>query len=280
MKVAVFSDVQGNLPAMETVLDDIQRWSPELVIMNGDLVNRGPSSLACLLLFDRLRRAHMWLPLRGNHEEYVLHCRATPADSRVDAQLRAFTDWTARQLDGQEHLFDAWPDHLTFAAPTRTAWVHVTHGTLAGNRDGVTPERADDYLLGKVPEDIAVFVTAHTHRPLQRRFGDLQVVNTGSVGAPFDGDVRASYVQLEFRRGRWQTRIARLSYDRARTARDFDESGFLDGGGPLARLIFEEWRSARMMIADWNRTYRQAVLSGAITLERAVDTYLRMQASG
>ena len=46
MKIAVFSDVQGNLAAFETVVEHIQAWRPDLVLMNGDLVNRGPSSSA------------------------------------------------------------------------------------------------------------------------------------------------------------------------------------------------------------------------------------------
>lgn len=274
MKVAVFSDVQGNLPAMETVIDNIAQWSPDLVVMNGDLVNRGPSSLDCLLLFDQLRHSQAWLPLQGNHEEYVLYCCDNPPDSPAESRLRKFTDWTAHQIGDRAHLIQDWPDHLTFAGGTHDDWVHITHGTLAGNRDGVTPERADDYLISKAPADIALFVTAHTHRPMLRQFGDLQVVNTGSAGAPFDGDTRASYAQLEFRNGRWHTRIVRLKYDRARTARDFRDSGFLIDGGPLARLIFEEWRVARMMIADWNKTYRQAVLAGAIDVDQAVDAYL------
>ena len=39
MKIAVFSDVQGNLPAMEATVEHIRAWRPDLVILNGDLVN-------------------------------------------------------------------------------------------------------------------------------------------------------------------------------------------------------------------------------------------------
>jgi hypothetical protein len=46
MKIAVFSDAQGNLPAMEAVMEDILAWGPDLVVMNDDLVNRGPLSLS------------------------------------------------------------------------------------------------------------------------------------------------------------------------------------------------------------------------------------------
>ena len=65
MRVAVFSDVQANIQAMEVVTDDIQRWGPDLVIMAGDLVNRGPSNLECVQLFHRLRSERGWLPVQG-----------------------------------------------------------------------------------------------------------------------------------------------------------------------------------------------------------------------
>ena len=74
MKVAVFSDVQANLPAMEVAVEHILAWDPDLVVMDGDLVNRGPSSAACLDVFETLQRGRGWLPVLGNHEVWVLHC--------------------------------------------------------------------------------------------------------------------------------------------------------------------------------------------------------------
>ena len=96
-----------------------------------------------------------------------------------------------------------------------------------------------------------------------------------SVGSPFDGDVRSSYGQLELRGGRWHTHIVRLDYDRAAAERDFDDSGFMDCAGPLARIIFEEWRGARLLMSAWNQRYRKAVLNAEIGLEQAVDDFLR-----
>ncbi|MCX7602320.1 MAG: metallophosphoesterase, partial [Meiothermus sp.] len=44
MRVAVLSDIHGNLPALEAVLADLKEVQAHLVIVNGDLVNRGPSN--------------------------------------------------------------------------------------------------------------------------------------------------------------------------------------------------------------------------------------------
>jgi predicted phosphodiesterase len=275
MKVAVFSDVQGNLPAMEVAVEHILDWNPDLVVMAGDLINRGPSSRACLDLFDPLRRDRGWLPLQGNHEAWVLRCgRERPLDT-LDADMRRIADWTFHQIAAVEEAFLGWPDHLSFHADTEGSWVHVTHGSMAGNRIGVSASVSNEDLRDRLPADVALFVGAHTHKPLERKLGGTQILNVGSVGSPFDGDVRASYGQLELRGGRWRTRIARLAYDRPRTERDFLESGFVEQGGPLARIIFEEWRQARVLLAVWHRRYGKPVKSGEITLESAVNQFLQ-----
>lgn len=275
MKVAVFSDVQGNLPAMEVAVDSILAWDPDMVVMAGDLINRGPSSRACLDLFDALRRERGWLPVKGNHETWVLRCgRERPIDT-FDADMRRFADHAFREIAEVEDALLGWPDHLSFHAGSAHSWVHVTHGSMVGNRDGISASVPDEDLPERLPRDIALFVCGHTHAPLERRLGDMQILNVGSVGSPFDGDVRACYGQLELYDGRWRTRVLRLPYDRARTERDFLDSGFLDQGGPLARIIFEEWRHARLLMPTWHRRYRQAVRSGEISLEQAVTEFLR-----
>lgn len=168
MKVAIFSDVQGNLPAMETAVERILDWNPQLVIMDGDLVNRGPSSRACLALFDSLRQSHGWLPVRGNHETWVMRCARHAPATPLEGQMRRFTDWTFEQIRDQLALLESWPDHLCFHGTHDDSWVHVTHGTMAGNRFGITADVPDEAIRDVIPPDIALFVTAHTHRPLQR----------------------------------------------------------------------------------------------------------------
>lgn len=274
MKVAIFSDVQGNLPAMEEVVTRIQAWHPDLVVMDGDLVNRGPSSLACLERFDQLRHAHGWLPVKGNHESWVQRCgRVAPKDA-LDAEMRQFADWTYHQIQPRLAALEDWPDHLCFDAGARGGWVHVTHGTMTSNRQGITAGLADEEIRGTLPPDIDLFVTAHTHRPLERVLDGVPILNVGSVGSPFDGDPRGSYALLETREGGWHWEIVRFEYDRIQAERDFQDLGFIEGGGPLARILFEEWRRARLLMPLWRRDFEPAVLAGERPLRPAVDAFL------
>ncbi|MGE5155473.1 MAG: metallophosphoesterase family protein [Bdellovibrio bacteriovorus] len=274
MRVAIFSDVQANLPAMEAAVEHIQSWRPDLVVMAGDLVNRGPKSLACVELFDDLRRGAGWLPVQGNHEAWVLRCgREGPRDA-LEAQTRRFADWTHAQVRPRLDALRDWPDHLIFPGDDGASWIHVTHGTLTSNREGITASVPEESLRGKVPTDVALFVTAHTHRPLERMVNGTQVLNVGSVGSPFDGDPRGSYARLEWRDGRWHWELLRFTYDRDQADRDFRESGFIEEGGPLARILYEEWRLARLLMPRWRTDYEPAVLAGELDLERGVRDFL------
>jgi len=274
MKVAIFSDVQANLPAMEAAVERIMAWGPDMVVMAGDLVNRGPKSLDCLELFDHLRRKHGWLPVQGNHETWVLRCGREAPRSQLESETRRFADWTYAQVAPRIEAMTGWPDHLCFPGTDSDDWVHVTHGTMASNREGITTSAPDAALRGKLPPDIALFVTAHTHRPLERVLDGTPILNVGSVGSPFDGDPRGSYALLQWQGGRWRWKIERFEYDRAQADRDFWDSGFIEEGGPLARVLYEEWRQARLLMPRWRTEYEPAVLAGERELRPAVDEFL------
>lgn len=286
MKVAVFSDVQANIQAMEEAVALIDTWQPDLVATAGDLVNRGPDNDRCVALFAERARREGWLAVRGNHEAWISRWRRAGPRSAQEREMFAFTDWACRQLGELVGVIDHWPDHLCFDAPGAepgsgvdrwgaNRWVHIAHGTLAGNRDGVSARTSDESLRGKLPPDLALYITGHTHKVHQRRIFGMELVNVGSVGSPFDDDPRGSLGLFSFHHGRWHSEIRRFSYDRALTARRFEESGFLDQGGPLARVIFAEWRQARPLLAYWRHQYEAAVMAGEVDLQQSVDHFMR-----
>ncbi|MGA7801151.1 MAG: metallophosphoesterase family protein [Gammaproteobacteria bacterium] len=273
MKIAVLSDVHGNVPALEAVLDDIHIWEPDQVIVNGDLVSRGPYSLQCLRLVQaRLPGCRL---LKGNHESFVLSCADQPRDPAGPTfDLDRFAQWTAQQLGAAVEEIRAWDDSVDLDDPDGGS-AHVTHGSRLGNREGIYPQIDDELLAARLGEPRDLFVGSHTHMPLLRRFNGTLVANTGSVGQPLDGDPRAAYGRFAFRGGRWHAEIARIPYDKARAERDFAQSGFLEQGGPLARLIHLELQQSRMLVGTWMRRYLQPVRAGEITVAAAVDAYLQ-----
>lgn len=274
MKIAILSDIHGNVPALTAVLEDIARWHPDRIVVNGDLVSRGPYSLECLrLLQDAFPQADY---LTGNHETYVLRCADEPADpDSPTLEIDRFAEWALRQLGGALDEIRHWGDHLDLTDLEQGASVHITHGSRLGNRDGISPRTQDEELPAKLGTPRDLFVGSHTHKPLHRRFNGMLVVNTGSVGQPLDDDPRAAYGRFALHDGRWQAEIARVAYDRAQAQRDFIDSGFLAEAGPMARLIYLELQSARAHVGPWRNRYLDAVKTRQMSVAESVDAYLR-----
>lgn len=276
MKLAVISDIHGNLPALETAVADLDNWQPDVVVVAGDIVNRGPCSLACWQLVQTRAKLAGWHVIKGNHEAYVLEC-AHPLDDPhgPSLQIRQYAQWTYEQLDGHIAAIAALPDRYSFTAPDGRE-LRVVHASMQDNRTGIYPETADTDIKKLIAPPPAIFVTAHTHRPLLRQIAGTLVVNIGSVGAPFDEDKRLSYGRFTWTSTQgWQSDIVRLDYDWQQTVQDYVTSGFLEHGGALAQIMLVEHRKSRGLIYRWASRYEDAVRQGTMSLEESVRQVLQ-----
>ena len=66
--IAVIADIHANLPALEAVLTDIRELGADTLIVNGDLVNRGPSNAAVL---ERILELNPSAVTLGNHDDLM-----------------------------------------------------------------------------------------------------------------------------------------------------------------------------------------------------------------
>lgn len=257
-RIAVLADIHANLPALDAVIADIAAQSVDEVIVAGDLVGRGPLGSAVVRRIAGLG----WKCVRGNHEDYLLDLRAgrTPRGWRGDPAW-AGARWMAEELAADDAAFLATLPPALVAA--QSAEVRVVHGTPASNREGVGPWTSDEDLA-RIVEGVAepVLVCAHTHRPLVRRIDRWLVVNTGSVGLPFNGDPRAQYVVLDGDDGGtsgaariaadgWRVEHRAVEYDRAGMRRIYRESGFLEAGGVTSALLAIELETARSVLVPY-----------------------------
>lgn len=293
MKLAVLSDIHSNLAALEAVADDIDAWRPDAVVVAGDIVNRGTRPVECLQFVKRREREKGWRLVRGNHEDYVLR-HAQPDSPREGplADLFRASFWTYSRLRGDVSALEAMPYGVEYGAdggsqdPGRPmlrfpaladsgGLARIAHAAMTHNRDCIFPNTPDEEVAAKLGEPApAVFCVGHTHIQARRMINGTLVLNAGSVGMPFDGDTRAGYARCEWTRGGWKGTLARLDYDRARAERDFVETGYLEEGGPLARLQLIELREARSQLFQWAARYERLVLDGALTMEESVEDFL------
>lgn len=274
MKLVVLSDIHANLPALQAVIEDIDRWHPDIVIMAGDVVNRGPRPRECLELIQQKAQGSGWLTVRGNHEEYVIHV-GRPEFPRVGApeEVHRPSIWTFHQLGGDVSALQAMPLQQSLETHDGSP-IRITHASMRGMRDGIYPETGDDELRTQIGPPPALFVVGHTHRPLVRRLDSTLVVNAGSAGLPFDSDYRPSYARLWQRNGGWQGEIARVDYDRAQAERDYYTTGYLENGGPLTQLVLTELQTASSLLYYWAVRFQDKALAGEVSMNETVAAVL------
>lgn len=275
MKIAVISDIHGNLPALRAAILHLESWKPDQVVVNGDIVNRGPRSRDCLNLIQTKQAEKGWHVLRGNHEDFILECAQADTPLQGPAfEVRRFAFWAYQQLNGELSYLAGLPDKYSWTAPDGSE-LRVKHASMRDNRDGLYHNADAKELRRQISPPPSVFVTGHTHRPFLRQVDKTLIVNAGSIGAPFDKDTRPSYGRFTWQDGSgWQAELVRFDYDHSLAERDYVETGFLAEGGPLAQLMLVELRKGRGLIYRWGMEFEEAVLAGEITIEDSVRELL------
>ena len=250
----MLADIHGNADALRATLADARSQGAEQLIVNGDVVNRGPDSVE--VLETLLARDDVSFVL-GNHDDLLRLWQARsdklPPDWYADPFWGA-TDWSAESLRSAGLLgaLRDWPLTQVLSEPGLPD-VLIAHGTADDYREGLS-ERLPPSRVEAVARGHTVVVGSHIHRPVIHRAGDVLLANTGAVGVSADGDPRAAHLLLTADEGsgggEWQAETVRVPYDRAGALRRFSESGMLDSG--LSAEIFKrEVETARSLYTPY-----------------------------
>jgi len=208
MRIAIISDVHGNLRAFEAVLADLRQVAPDLVVHGGDLAYGGAHPAE---IIDQIRVLG-WAGVRGNTDEMLWSPQSltefaakTPQLGPLLSIIQDLIPPTLASI-GEERLrwLEGCPER--YAAEGFTL-VHASPGDLwrAPMLDASDEELRSTYA----PLGSRMVVYGHIHRPYIRRIGEMTVANTGSVSQPYDGDRRASYLVIDGD----STSIRRVEYD-------------------------------------------------------------------
>jgi putative phosphoesterase len=209
MRIAIISDVHGNLTALEAVAADLNRTKPDFVLHGGDLAASGCQPAEVIDLISQLG----WSGVMGNTDEMLWTPEALPeliaSAPKLSGLLRVLFEAFApatRALIGEHRM--AWLRSLpTEFRHDNLVLLHASPGNLWR----APLDSSDDASLEKVYKDLdtRTVVYCHIHRPFIRRLDALTTCNSGSVGAPYDGDPRASYLLIDNN----QPAICRVEYD-------------------------------------------------------------------
>lgn len=225
MRIAVLSDIHGNLSALKAVLRDIAHRQVDVIVNLGDSLSGPlqPSETAAFLM------TQPWVHLAGNHERQLLDFapeRRGPSDRYAHSQLssEAF-EWMAKLLPAQPLNEEVFLCHGT----PRSDIEYFLETVDAPRVRSATQDEIDERLG---PVSAAVVICGHTHIPRVARSSAGQLlVNPGSVGLQAYGDdnpayhvvenhsPNARYAMVEKLNGAWQVQLLAVPYDHAATAK-------------------------------------------------------------
>lgn len=231
MKLAIISDIHGNLTALKAVLADVAKQGVDQTVNLGDILSGPlqPAETADLLMALDL------VTISGNHERQVLALLSGP-DNNINA---ATTDgFTATQLR---------PAHIDWLKSLPSTWalnddVLLCHGTpdsdllywLETVVPGYAPRQGNSGLRAATGQEVAerlgnvrasLVLCGHTHVPRAVQCGRTLIVNPGSVGLqayddvhPFPhivetGTPHARYAVVESSSSGWQVDLRTVPYD-------------------------------------------------------------------
>jgi putative phosphoesterase len=226
MRVALISDLHGNLVALRAVLDDVRASNVDRLVCLGDVATLGPKPKEVLETL-----AELGCPcILGNHDEFLLdaelirsYTEAPPVVAAVDACREAMGAAEIAFVQTFVRALDLDLDGATLG---------LFHGSPRSNMEDLlatTPADALDEALGGARP--AVMAGGHTHLQMLRQHRGTLLVNPGSLGLPFEAYAQggpprilphAEYAIVDARAGEVAVTLKRLSLDRAALVAQLD----------------------------------------------------------
>jgi putative phosphoesterase len=256
MKIALFSDIHANLPALEAFFASVDSTTPDAIYCLGDLVgyNIWPNEV-----INEIRRRRI-PTIAGNYDFGVgrssndCGCAYVTEEAKANGAVSISYTNTIIGPDERDYLRTL-PAHirLEFQLNRDKLNLLLVHGSPRRVNEYLFEDREEKSLRRIMEEaDADILCFGHTHKPFHRVLADgsgdvvnyRHAINIGSVGKPKDGDTRGCYLLLhidELSSVRDKDSIGvefvRFSYDIEKAARAVEES-------PLPNVFAESLRTA------------------------------------
>lgn len=243
MKIALFSDIHANLPALEACFKSIDEQKPDAVYCLGDLVgyNIWPNEV-----INEIRKRGI-PTIAGNYDFGIGRSSddcgcAYKTDAEKDMGKISISYTNSVVKDEERAYLRTLPAHLRIEFHLNDDKMNLllVHGSPRKINEYLFEDRDEKSMLRIMEDaDAHIMCFGHTHKPYHRVIGNRHAINIGSVGKPKDGDPRGCYALLTIGSdGNLTVDFIRFEYDIEKAANAVKES-------PLPDYYAEALRNAK-----------------------------------
>ncbi len=242
MKVAIFSDIHGNISALEAVMEDLENEDIDKMYCLGDLVGYGPYPNEVIELIKEKEIE----TVMGNYDKGVGFnlddCGCAYKTEEKEALGDKSLKWTKEEVtDENKEFLKSLKENIKFEVEGKK--VLLVHGS---------PRKINQYLFFNHPDssikkmleqyEADIMVTGHTHLPYVKKIDDKIVINDGSVGKqkPYHKSQKLfstepKYIILNIEKDSVNTEIRSVRYDYEKIAQDINNSELPDEFAEIIR---------------------------------------------
>jgi putative phosphoesterase len=243
MKIALFSDIHANLPALEAFFKDVNSRRPDAIYCLGDLVgyNIWPNEV-----INEIRKRN--IPTIAGNYDFGIGRKSDDCGCAYKTDIEksngsvsiSFTNQIIK--DDERNYLRTLPAHIKMEFQLNNDKLNLllVHGSPRRINEYLFEDRDEKSLLRIMQQaDADIMCFGHTHKPYHRVLNSTEenknhfrhAINIGSVGKPKDGDPRGCYIILTINDSS-NTHVAesigvefiRFNYDIEKAARAIEDS--------------------------------------------------------
>lgn len=219
MKIALISDIHGNMPALNAVLADAKSINVEEYLFIGDYLTDGPYTNE---IIDKVKDYSEYV-ICGNREKYLINYN--PNDKAYKQTMPII--WTYNNLSKESlEYIKSLKDNICYEFDgVKINMLHIPEFNNI-DKNGITSIPDIDKIFYNTNSDIEVF--GHTHKPLYYKREKKYIINPGSVGLPLHGNPNVQYCIIEIINTIIEVYFRECSYDVKKYQQAFLDKGKKD----------------------------------------------------
>lgn len=181
MKIAILSDIHGNLPALESIIKDLREQKADRIVFLGDLVMTGPRPSE---VFRLLAELHPDIWIRGNTDEWITEADDFHPRTDQEKLIKEITLWARDRLSGEQQQFLL--DRKIYEEKVYGGFtIGFCHGSPKSSSERLLPDSDSAFLSEELEESTArIILCGHTHLRFTLHHNNGIIKNFGSVSLP------------------------------------------------------------------------------------------------